>query len=325
MRDIRDKAVIITGASAGLGRAIAIAFARAGARLGLIARTQEGLDSASEEIAQITGVKVYTAVADVSSTDQLASAAEKLVTELGSIDIWINNAMETIFSRLVDITESEYKRVTEVTYLGFVYGTLEALKRMEPLNRGHIIQVGSALAYRAIPLQSAYCGAKFAIRGFTDALRCELIHNKHPIDLTIVHMPALNTPQFSWARTHIPHQPRPVGKIFQPEVGADAVLHAAKYPRRAYWVGSSTIAAIIGNKLFPNWMDKKMAQMCYEEQWIKNTQQPERAGNLFKAADVTQHKTHGEFNNVAVSYSISWNIIKYLTKLKLLPPWKKRV
>ena len=314
MQTISGKSVIITGASAGLGRAIALAFARAGAKVGLIARTEEALLAVQAEIAQMGNVTTAIACADVADAQQLSHAATVLETQIGPVDIWINNAMETIFSRFVDITPDEFKRATEVSYLGFVYGTMEAFKRMSPRNSGHIIQVGSALAYRSIPLQSVYCGAKFAIRGFTDSIRCEMIHNKKAIKLTIVHMPALNTPQFSWARTHIPHQPQPVGKIFQPELGADAVLHAARYPRRAYWVGGSTIAAIIGNKLFPGWMDQKMAQMSYEKQWVANEALAPRDGNLFQPAEKSLHTTHGQFNDRATVKSVSWNIIKWLTK-----------
>jgi short-subunit dehydrogenase len=223
--------------------------------------------------------------------------------------------METIFSRFIDITPDEFKRVTDVNYLGFVYGTMEALKRMLPRGSGHIIQVGSALAYRSIPLQSAYCGSKAAIRGYTDSIRSELIHDRSNIHLTIVHMPALNTPQFSWARTHIPHQPQPVGTVFEPEVGADAVLHAARYPRREYWVGGSTIAAIIGNKFFPGWMDRKMAEMSYEKQWVPNEMRLMQDGNLLQPSASGLHKTRGQFSSRASSRSISWEIVKWLTGL----------
>jgi NAD(P)-dependent dehydrogenase (short-subunit alcohol dehydrogenase family) len=314
MQPIASKNVIVTGAAAGLGRAIAIAFAKAGAHVGLIARSQEGLSGAQSELAANGALRTAIAVADVAEPSQLADAAQRLESELGPPDIWVNNAMETIFSKFDDITPEEFRRVTEVDYLGFVYGTQEALKRMLPRGQGHIIQIGSALAYRSIPLQSAYCGAKAAIRGFTDSLRCELIHNKHPIHLTIVHMPALNTPQFSWARTHLPHQPKPVGDIFQPEVGADAVLHAARYPRREYWVCGSTVAAIIGNKFFPGWMDRKMAQMSYEQQWVKGESATPRAGNLFTPADARLHKTHGRFDAQATTRSPTWSIVKALSR-----------
>ena len=315
MRAVKGKNVIITGASAGLGRAIAIEFAKAGANVGLIARTEDGLIDAQREIAKLASVKTAIAVADVSDHAQLVEATNKLIAELGKVDIWINNAMETIFSRFDQITVDEFKRITEVNYLGYVYGTMEALKQMMPLNSGHIIQIGSALTYRSIPLQSAYCGSKAAIRGFTDSLRSELIHNQQKIDLTIVHMPALNTPQFSWARTHIPHQPEPVGKIFQPELGADAVLHAARYPRREYWVGGSTVAAIIGNKFFPGWMDRKMAELSYEQQWVKDEVKSKQEGNLFTPASLELHKTHGQFDARATLKSFTWSIMKFLSRI----------
>ena len=314
MRDIKGKNVFITGGSAGLGRAIALAFARAGANIGLLARKEEGLHGAQSEIAAVSNGKTAYAIADMANAHQVAHATTALEAELGKCDIWVNNAMETLFSRFVDMTPEEFKRITEVDYLGYVYGTMEALKSMMPREKGHIIQIGSALAYRPIPLQAAYCGAKAAIRGFTDSLRSELIHNKQKIDLTIVHMPALNTPQFSWARTHIFHQPKPVGVIFQPEVGADAVVHAARYPRREYWVGGSTLAAIIGNKFFPGWMDKKMAQMSYTQQWVQGSTQAWREGNLFQPSEAALHKTHGQFDDQAKQKSFTWMLMKSLSR-----------
>ena len=315
MQDVRNKKVVITGASAGLGRAIALAFAQAGAHVGLIARTQNALEDAAREIATATSnsVTVAIAVADVADAMQMTHAAAALEQALGGIDIWINNAMETVFSRVDSMQAEEYRRVTEVNYLGYVHGTLEALKRMQPRNAGHIIQIGSALAYRAIPLQSAYCASKFAIRGFTDSLRSELIHDRSPIALTIVHMPALNTPQFSWARTHIAHAPRPVGTIFTPALGAEAVLHAARYPRREYWVGGSTIAAILGTKFFPGWMDRKMAEMSYHQQWDPKEPMPPRAGNLEHPADDALHTRDGRFT--AKASSLCWSVIKHFSAL----------
>lgn len=312
--DLKRKTVIVTGASAGLGRAIAIAFAREGCHVGLIARTEDGLKSAAAEALAAGEGAVVWAVADTADPEALAKATVDLEAQLGSIDIWVNNAMETIFSRVADITPGEFRRATEVTYLGFVYGTMEALKRMMAKGQGTIIQVGSALAYRSIPLQSAYCGAKAAIRGFTDSLRCELIHNHRNIRLSMVHMPAMNTPQFSWARTHVPHQPRPVGKIFQPEVGADAVVHAARYPKREYFVGGSTIEAVLGTKVLPGFMDHKMAKMSYEGQYASQAPIPARAGNLMQPAPVGLHTTHGQFDDKAVDHSTAWNITKWFSR-----------
>ena len=310
----RGKVVVVTGASAGVGRAVVTEFARQGGRIGLIARGRERLEATKREVEELGG-KALVLPVDVADAQQVEKAAERVEEELGPIDIWVNDAMETVFSRFVDITPDEFKRATEVTYLGFVYGTMEAMKRMAPRNRGHIIQVGSALAYRSIPLQSPYCGGKFAVRGFTDSLRCELIHDHSPIKLSMVHMPALNTPQFSWARTHIERQPKPVGTIFQPEVGADAVVHAARYPRREYWVGGSTIAAILGNKVFPGWMDRIMARESYEQQWVKDKKRPLQDGNLFKPADLNLHKTHGQFDAEATTRSPTWDVMKWLSKL----------
>jgi NAD(P)-dependent dehydrogenase (short-subunit alcohol dehydrogenase family) len=315
MRHIADRHVIVTGASGGLGRAVALAFAREGARLGLIARTAQGLDSAKAECGQAGAKDIFTAAADMAKPEEAAQAAAQLEAALGGFDIWINNAMETVFARVDTMTPEEYRRVTEVNYLGYVYGTLEALKRMQPKNGGHIIQIGSALAYRSIPLQSAYCATKFAIRGFTDSLRCELIHNRQDIALTIVHMPALNTPQFSWARTHEPRQPMPVGTIFQPEVGAQAVLHAARYPKREYWVGGSTVAAIIGTLFLPGWMDRKMAKMTYDQQWVPGETIPPREGNLFTPGDNALHRTHGRFDAKAKHRSLTWELIARLSRI----------
>ncbi|MGN6423570.1 MAG: SDR family oxidoreductase [Asticcacaulis sp.] len=312
--DLKRKTVVVTGASAGLGRAIAVAFAREGCHVGLIARSEEGLKSAAAEALAAGEGAVVWAVADTADPEALGKAAVDLEAQLGPIDIWVNNAMETIFSRVADITPDEFRRVTEVTYLGFVYGTMEALKRMIARGQGTIIQVGSALAYRSIPLQSAYCGAKAAIRGFTDSLRCELIHNHRGVKLSMVHMPAMNTPQFSWARTHVPHQPQPVGKIFQPEVGADAVVHAARYPKREYFVGASTIEAVLGTKVLPGFMDHKMAKMSYEGQYASPAPIPTRAGNLMTPAAAGLHTTHGQFDDKAVDHSTAWSLTKWLSR-----------
>src|SRR5438270_6378377 len=214
--------VVVTGASAGVGRATVRAFARDGANVGLLARATEGLENAAREVEQ-AGCRALAVPTDVADANQVEAAAERIERELGPINIWVNNAMTTIFAPFVEITPDEYKRATEVTYLGAVYGTMAALKRMKPRNRGAIIQVGSALAYRSIPLQSPYCGAKHAIVGFTDSLRSELIHDRSNIHLTIVHLPAMNTPQFTWGRTRLPRHPQPVPPIFQPEVAARAI------------------------------------------------------------------------------------------------------
>ncbi len=247
--------VIITGASAGVGRATALHFGRAGAHVGLIARDGEALEEVKSQIERLGG-KAEVAVADVSDSEALLGAAKLLETKLGPVDIWVNDAMVTVFAPVTEITPEEFKRVTEVSYLGFVYGTKAALWLMRPRNRGTIVQVGSALAYRAIPLQAAYCGAKFAIRGFTNSLRTELMHENSGIHVTMVHLPAVNTPQFDWARTHMERQPRPVAPVFEPEVAAAAIYKAAHERRREYWLGRSTITAIVANAIMPGLADR---------------------------------------------------------------------
>src|SRR5436190_15640026 len=241
------RTVVITGASAGVGRAAALEFAREGARIGLIARGRAGLDAAKSEVEQLGGSALVVPV-DVADAEAVESAAEQIEQQLGPIDVWVNNAMASVFSPVKEMTAAEFKRVTEVTYLGYVYGTLAALKRMLPRNRGLIIQVGSALAYRGIPLQSAYCAAKHAIQGFVDSLRCELIHDKSRVQVVMIDMPALNTPQFSWVKSRLPRKSQPVPPIYQPEIAAEAIVYASHYPRREIYVGMTTVGAIIVNK-----------------------------------------------------------------------------
>lgn len=277
----RKVVVVITGASAGLGRATAREFARNGATLGLIARNQERLEAVRSE-AEALGVRVATFSADVANAEQVEQAAEHFEAELGPIDIWVNNAMTTVFSPLHELSAEEFRRVTEVTYLGFVHGTMAALKRMRARNRGTIVQVGSALSYRAIPLQSAYCGAKHAIRGFTEALRCELMHEGSQVHITRVEMPGLNTPQFEWCKSHLPRRARPMAPVFQPEVGARAVYWAAHHQRRQLNVGLSTILTIWGNKLLPTLMDRYLAHTAVGGQQCHEAHDPERPDNLYQ-------------------------------------------
>ena len=232
----RHRTVIVTGASAGVGRAIAKRFGQAGDRIGLIARDEDALKDVQRELQGCFAHAEYEG-ADVADADALFGAAERLQERLGPVDIWINDAMETVFSLVADIRPEEFRRVTEVTYLGFVYGTMAALKSMRPRGEGRIIQIGSALAYRGIPLQAAYCGAKHAIRGFTDSLRTELLNERSAISLTMIDLPAVNTPQFDWARAHIPHTPRPMGRPVEPDVIADAVYRVADGHCREYWIG----------------------------------------------------------------------------------------
>lgn len=274
------KVVVITGASAGIGRATAQAFAQAGAAVALLARGREGLEAAKREM-EAHGARVLVLPTDVADAAQVEAAAEQIEQTLGAIDVWINNAMATVFSRIADITPDEFKRATEVTYLGTVHGTLAALKRMRPRDRGTIVQIGSALAYRAIPLQAPYCAAKFAVRGFTDSLRCELLHERSRIRLTMVQLCAFNTPQFDWARTHMRMRPQPVPPIYQPEVAARAILRAARNPRREVWVGFPTVQAIVAQKLAPALLDRVLARVGYDGQITNEPETPHRPDNLY--------------------------------------------
>lgn len=289
--------VVITGASAGVGRATAQAFAKRGASLGLIARGKERLESAVRE-AEAAGVAAVAVSADVADAAAVEAAAEEIERKLGPIDVWVNNAMTTVYAPFAQIQADEYRRATEVTYLGYVHGTMAALKRMEPRNKGTIVQVGSALAYRAIPLQAPYCGAKFAIRGFTDALRSELTHKRSRVHLTMVQMPALNTPQFDWGRNKLPQRPQPVPPIFQPEVAARAIVFAAGARRREVWVGRSTIAAILLNKLSPGLLDDYLARAGYKSQLSTEHASPNRKDNLFEPVP-GPYGAHGRFDSQA--------------------------
>jgi short-subunit dehydrogenase len=286
--------VVITGASAGLGRAIAHAFAREGAVIGLIARDRDRLEEVLNEVEERGGTAIILP-ADVASADQVEAAAETFQNRFGPIDIWVNNAMTSVFSDFKDMTADEFKRVTEVTYLGTVYGTHSALKRMIPRDQGVIVQVGSALSDRSIPLQSAYCGAKHGIRGFTDSLRCELRHDRSKVHLTMVQMPALNTPQFSWVRSKLPRKAQPVPPIFQPEVGADAVVWAAHHRRRELYVGMSTVKAMWGNKFIPGLLDRYLGSSGYEAQQTDEPEVQGRPDNLFKPVSGA-FGVHGSFD-----------------------------
>src|ERR687886_733354 len=261
----KPEVVVITGASAGVGRATARAFAREGAYIGLLARGRDGLEGARRDVEE-SGGRALVLPTDVSDADAVERAAETVEREFGPIDVWINNAMVSVFSPVKEMRPEEYRRVTEVTYLGYVYGTLAALKRMLPRDRGVLVQVGSALAYRGIPLQAAYCGAKHAVQGFMDALRCELLHDGSHVRVTMLQMPALNTPQFGWVKSRLSHKAQPVPPIYQPEVAAEAIVYAAHHHRREFYVGFSTVKAIIGNKLVPGFADWYLARTGYTSQ-----------------------------------------------------------
>lgn len=297
----KPEVVVITGASAGLGRATAQAFAREGAHIGLLARGREGLEGARRDVERLGG-RALVIPTDVADAEQVERAAEAVEREFGPVDVWVNNAMVSVFSPVKQIKPEEYKRVTEVTYLGVVYGTLSALKRMLPRDRGVIIEVGSALAYRGIPLQSAYCAAKHAIQGFVDSLRCELLHDKSNVRVTMVQLPAMNTPQFSWVKSRLPRKPQPVPPIYQPEVGARAVLFAAHSDRREMYVGYPTVGVIIGNKIVPGLADKYLARNGYDSQQTDEPTELDRRDNLWKPVP-GDHGAHGRFDESASTFS----------------------
>ena len=297
----KPQVVVITGASAGVGRATARAFADKGAHVGLIARGVDGLRGARDDVEQ-RGGKALVLQLDVSNPDKVESAAARVEEELGPIDIWVNNAMVSVFSPVKKMTAEEFRRVTEVTYLGVVYGTLAALKRMLPRDHGHIIQVGSALAYRGIPLQSAYCASKHAIQGFTESLRCELLHDRSNVRLTMVQMPALNTPQFSWVRSRLPNKPQPVPPIYQPEIAAEAILYATTESRREVQVGYPTVLAVEGNKIVSGLMDHYLARTNYQAQQTEEPVDDDRVDNLWEPV-AGDHGAHGSFDDRSHSFS----------------------
>ena len=293
----KPEVVVVTGASAGVGRATVRAFAQRGALLGLIARGSDGLEAARVEVEQLGGKALVFSV-DVADAEKVEGAATRVEEEFGPIDIWVNNAMVSVFSPVKEMTAEEFHRVTEVTYLGVVYGTLAALKRMLPHDRGCILQVGSALAYRGIPLQAAYCGAKHAIQGFTESLRCELLHDQSNVRVTMVHLPAMNTPQFSWVKSRLPREPQPVPPIYQPEIAAEAIIYAAYHKHREMEVGMPTVVAVEGNKVFPGLMDRYLARTNYEAQQTDKPVQPDRRDNLWSPVP-GDHGAHGTFDDRA--------------------------
>ncbi len=302
--------VVITGASAGVGRAVARLFAESKAKIGLIARGREGLEAARRDVIS-RGGDAITIQADVSNPDQVELAAQKVIDQWGRIDIWINSAMLTVYSEFTDMKMQDFKRATEVTYLGYVYGTQAALKRMLPANKGIIVQVGSSIAYRGIPLQSAYSGAKHAIHGFTEAIRCELMHQKSKVWITMVQLPALNTPQFGWAKDNLQKKPQPIPPVYQPEVAADAIHWAAHHHRREVTVGTSSLMVIWGNKLFPGMLDLYLATNAYKAQQHDGAPDPNQPVNLWEPVDTDKDfGAHGEFDDNARNSSRQLKLTK---------------
>lgn len=300
---MRKKAevVVITGASAGVGRALARAYGKRGASVGLIARGREGLEAAKREI-EDAGGQALVCVADVADSDEIEKAAAAIDARFGPPDVWINNAMVSVLSPVKEMTADEFRRVTEVTYLGVVHGTLSALRRMLPRNRGRIVQVGSALAYRGIPLQSAYCAAKHAVQGFCDSLRAELLHDGSRVTVSMVQLPAINTPQFDWVKSRMPKRAQPVPPVFQPEVAARGIMAAADRGQREMYIGMPTVKAIVGDKIAPGLLDRYLGATGYTAQQTDQPENPDRLDNLW-APLPGDHGAHGRFDDVSYESS----------------------
>jgi NAD(P)-dependent dehydrogenase (short-subunit alcohol dehydrogenase family) len=300
-----ERVVVVTGSSGGIGRASAIAFGRQGDTVALLARGDAGLAAAVKDV-EAAGGRALAIPVDVADAEALDAAAERVEAELGPIAVWVNVAFTSVFAPFHEIKADEYKRVTEVTYLGYVYGTMAALKRMRQRDRGTIVQIGSALAYRGIPLQSAYCGAKHAIQGFNESLRCELLHEGSHIRTTMVQMPAVNTPQFSWVLSRLPRHAQPVPPIYQPEVAAQAVTYAADHPRRReYWVGGSTAITIMGNAVVPGVGDWYLSKTGYSSQQTDEPRDPDQPVNLWEPADAEKDfGAHGVFDAKSTDSSV---------------------
>jgi NAD(P)-dependent dehydrogenase (short-subunit alcohol dehydrogenase family) len=300
-----ERVVVVTGSSGGIGRASAIAFGRQGDTVALLARGDAGLAAAVKDV-EAAGGRALAIPVDVADAEAVDAAAERVETELGPISVWVNVAFTSVFAPFHEIKADEYKRVTEVTYLGYVYGTMAALKRMRQRDRGTIVQIGSALAYRGIPLQSAYCGAKHAIQGFNESLRCELLHEGSHIRTTMVQMPAVNTPQFSWVLSRLPRHAQPVPPIYQPEVAAQAVIYAADHPRRReYWVGGSTAITIMGNAVVPGVGDWYLSKTGYSSQQTDEPHDPDQPVNLWEPADAEKDfGAHGVFDAKSTDSSV---------------------
>lgn len=293
--------VVVTGASAGVGRATVRAFAARGASIGLLARGSEGLQAAAKEV-EAEGGRALPISVDVADANAVDEAAARIDQELGSIDAWVNNAMTSVLSPISETAPEEIRRVTEVTYLGVVHGTISALRRMRPRDRGVIVQVGSALAFRGIPLQAAYCGAKHAITGFTDSLRTELLQEGSKVRVTEVHLPAMNTPQFGWVRSRLPRKAKPVSPIYQPEMAAEAIAWAATHRRRHLHVGWPTEATIWASRLFPSLVDRYLGRTGFDSQQTDELEDPDRPDNLERPIE-GDRGAHGDFDSIAANRS----------------------
>lgn len=325
----QPKVIVVTGASAGVGRAVVREFAGPETRIGLVARGRERLEKAKAEV-EGAGGEAIVCPADVADYHQLETAAKAVEDKFGPIDVWVNVAMTTIFAPFAEVTPDEFKRATEVTYLGSVYGSMIALKSMLPRDSGCIVQVGSALAFRSIPLQSAYCGAKHGVVGYAESLRTELLHYGSNVHITLVHLPGVNTPQFSWCRTRLPHHPQPVPPIYQPEVAARAIVWASRHRRRQVYVGLPTLMSIFGNQFAPSLLDRYLAKSGFSSQQTAERVKPDRPDNLFEPA-VGDYGAHGAFDNKAHGRSLqlwitenrSWLGVALLAAVSIaVPLWR---
>ncbi len=302
MTEQQPQVVVVTGSSGGVGRAVAHAFAKRGAHIGLLARGAEALDRVVEEVESLGG-QALAVPTDVSDHAQVEAAAVAVEERFGHIDVWVNDAMATVFAQFIHLEPEEFKRATEVSYLGTVYGTMVALSRMKPRDHGTIVQVGSALSYRSIPLQAAYCGAKFGVRGFTNSVRVELRHDKSNVHLTMVQLPGVNTTQFNWCRSKMPDHPQPVPPIYQPEIPAEAIYWAAQHRRREVWVGASAVLAILGDRVAPSFADWYLARTGFKGQQMQDKPvSPDRPDNLFEPLPQLA-ATHGIFDDQAKTRS----------------------
>jgi NADP-dependent 3-hydroxy acid dehydrogenase YdfG len=310
-----SRVAVVTGATAGVGRAVVRKLAQEGWRIGLIARSEEQLEAAADEVRRLGGTPLALPV-DVADADAVEAAADRVERELGPIDVWINDAMTAVLAKTWEVRPEDFRRVTEVNYLGFVHGTLAALRRMRPRNRGVIIQVGSALAYRAIPLQSTYCATKHAIRGFTDSLRCELMAEKSKVRVTMVQLPGMNTPQFTWVRTNLRKRPQPVPPIYSPEIAADAIVWCIDHPRRELWVGLNTAIIIAANKVVPWFGDWYLAKTNIKAQQSDAPLDPSRPDYLYEPVD-EDRGAHGPYTDQMKTAGVQLQLAEHRRALGL--------